>query len=129
MAWAVVFYGVAIVIAAWLAGETRPAVAIRRWLAPAFSERLGVVSAVVAVLFLLLILWGPTPALQQWWGILLAAALIALGVWALRRETLREFPDAGVATQWPDMRASWNRLRGGSRGGGSEPPAPPAPPA
>jgi hypothetical protein len=126
VAWAVIFYGVALVIAAWLAGETRPAVAIRRWLAPAFSERLGVVSAVVAVLFLLLILWGPTPALQQWWGILLAAALIALGVWALRKETLQEFPDAGTATQWPDMRASWNKLRGGSKGGGSEPPAPPA---
>jgi hypothetical protein len=72
------------------------------------------------ILFLLLILWGPTPALQQWWGILLAAALIAVGVWALRRETLKEFPDAGTATDWPDVRASWNKLRGGSKGGGSE---------
>jgi hypothetical protein len=127
VAWAVIFYGVALVIAAWLAGSTRPATAIRRWLAPAFSERLGVVSAIGAILFLLLILWGPTPALQQWWGILLAAALLALGFWALRRETLQEFPDAGVATQWPDMRTGWNKLRG--KGGGSEPPAPPAPPA
>ena len=128
VAWAIIFYGVALVIAAWLAGSTRPATAIRRWLAPAFSERLGVVSAIGAILFLLLILWGPTPALQQWWGILLAAALLALGFWALRRETLQEFPDAGVATQWPDMRTGWNKLRG-AKGGGSEPPAPPAPPA
>ncbi len=129
VAWAIIFYGVALVIAAFLAGATRPATALRRWLAPAFNGRLGVVSAAVAFLFLLLILWGPTPALQQWWGILLAAALIALGVWALRRETLQEFPDAGTATQWPDMRASWNKMRGGSKGGGSEPPAPPAPSA
>ena len=122
VAWAIIFYGVAVVIAAWLAGSTRPAVAIRRWLAPAFNERLGVVSAVVAVLFLLLILWGPTPALQQFWGILLAAALIVYGVWALRRETLQEFPDAGTATQWPDVRGGWNKLRGGSKGGGTGPP-------
>jgi len=129
VAWAIVFYGVVLVIAAWLAGETRPATAIRRWLAPAFAERVGIVITVAVILYLLLILWGPTPALQQWWGILLGAALFALGFWALRRETLREFPDAGAATQWPDLRASWNRLRGGDKGGGSEPPAPPAPPA
>ena len=129
VAWAIVFYGVVLVIAAWLAGETRPATAIRRWLAPAFAERVGIVVTVAVILYLLLILWGPTPALQQWWGILLGAALFALGFWALRRETLREFPDAGATTQWPDLRASWNRLRGGDKGGGSEPPAPPAPPA
>jgi len=129
VAWALIFYGVFVVIAAWLAGSTRPAVAIRRWLAPAFNERIGVVWGVVAVLFLLLILWGPTPALQQWWGILLAAALIAFGVWSLRRETLAEFPDAGGTTQWPDIRATWDRMRGGSKGGGSEPPAPAAPSA
>jgi len=128
VAWAIVFYGVFLVIAAWLAGGTRPATAIRRWLAPAFNERLGVVIAAVVVLYLLLILWGPTPALQQWWGILLGAALVAVGFWALRRETLQEFPDAGGTTQWPDMRGGWNKLRGG-KGGGSEPPAPPAPPA
>jgi hypothetical protein len=123
VAWAIILYGAFVVIAAWLAGTTRPAVAIRRWLAPAFKERLGVVIAVWVILFLLLILWGPTPALQQWWGILLAAALLAFGFWALRRETLQEFPDAGTTTQWPDLRGGWNKLRG--KGGGSEPPAPP----
>ncbi len=126
VAWAIVIYGVAAVIAAWLAGRTRPAVAIRRWLAPSFSDRAGIVWAVVAVLFLLLILWAPTPALQQWWGILLAAVLVAFGVWALRRETLQEFPDAGGTAGSIDLRASWSKLRGGSKDGGSEPPAPPA---
>jgi hypothetical protein len=99
VAWAIIIYGVAAVIAAWLAGSTRPATWIRRGLAPAFRERLGLVIAVVVFLYLLVILWGPTPALQQWWGMLLLAALIAFGFWALRRETLQEFPEVGVPTQ------------------------------
>ena len=122
VAWALILYGVAVVIAAWLAGPTRWATGFRRWLAPAFTEHMGYVAGVVAFLYLLLLLWGPTRGLQQWWGILIFAALIAGGIWALRRETLREFPDAGVATQWPDVRGGWNKLRGGSKGGGSEPP-------
>jgi hypothetical protein len=122
LAWTIIFYGVAVVIAAWLGGSTRPATAIRRWLAPEFRERLGFVIAGVTILFLLLILWGPTPATRQWWGILFFAALVGLGFWMLQRETLQEFPDGGTATERLDLRASWNRLRGGSKGGGSEPP-------
>lgn len=122
LAWTIIFYGVAVVIAAWLGGSTRLATWIRRWLAPEFRERLGFVIAGVTILFLLLILWGPTPATRQWWGILLFAALIALGFWVLRRETLEEFPDTGTSAERLDLRASWNRLRGGPKSGGSEPP-------
>jgi hypothetical protein len=46
----------------------------------------------VGFIFLLLVLWGGTHALREWWGILLLGGLIALGVVALRRETLKEFP-------------------------------------
>ncbi len=49
---------------------------------------------ILAGLYLLVILWGPTHALQTWWGILLFGALIAVGFEALRRQTLAEFPDA-----------------------------------
>ncbi len=123
VAWAIVFYGIVILISAWIAGRTRPAVAVRRWLAPALAGHLGVVVTCAIFLYLMLILWGPTAALQQWWGILLAAAFFSLGFWALRRETLREFPNAGVTTEWPNFRASWNKMRGGgSQGGGPEPP-------
>jgi hypothetical protein len=53
--------------------------------------------------FLLLVLWGGTHALRTWWGILLLGGLIALGIVALRRQTLREYPEprpkpAGDAT-------------------------------
>jgi hypothetical protein len=47
-----------------------------------------------AVAYLLLVLWGPTHALRVWWGILLLAALLAIGIVALRRQTRAEFPAA-----------------------------------
>ncbi len=89
---ALVVYGAVGLVGAWLAGPTRWATGIRRRLAPSCRNRPGVVFGVVAFLYLLLVLWGPTPALQRWWGILLLGGLVFLGVWALRRETLREFP-------------------------------------
>jgi heme/copper-type cytochrome/quinol oxidase subunit 3 len=89
---ALVIYGVVALVGAWLAGPTRPAVAIRQRLAPTFRNRPGVVYGVVGVVYLLVILWAPTPALSRWWGILLFAALIAIGIAALQRQTVKEFP-------------------------------------
>jgi hypothetical protein len=89
---AAIFYGVIGLIGALLAGPTRAAVAIRRRLAPTVSEHPGTAWGAVAVLFLLLVLWGPTHALKTWWGILLLAGLLALGLWALLRDMRKEFP-------------------------------------
>jgi hypothetical protein len=88
--WAAVAYGVVIVLGALLAGPHRAAVAVRRRLAPTLNERPAVVWAVVAVVYLALIAWGPTHALRTLWGIVLLAALIAGGLVALRHQTLRE---------------------------------------
>ncbi len=90
--WAAVLYGVMAVTGAILAGPTKAAVAVRRWIAPVLNERPGITWASVGAAFLLLVLWGGTHALRTWWGILLLGALIAIGVIALRRQTLREFP-------------------------------------
>jgi MFS family permease len=87
-----ILYGLATVLAASLAGPTRPAYRLRSWLAPELNEHPGTVAAVVGSLYLLLILWGPTHALRMWWGILLFAALIAAGLYDLRKQTLLEFP-------------------------------------
>ena len=87
---ALIIYGIVGLVGAILAGPTRPAVAARRWLAPNFRDRAAVVWGAVAVLYLLLIWWGPTPALHRWWGILLLAGLLAIGLAALQRQTLRE---------------------------------------
>jgi hypothetical protein len=90
-----ILYGAIAVLGAVLAGATRPAVAARGYIAPWLNERIWLVAGIVAVAYLALVLWGPTHALRQWWGILLFAALIALGVYLLRTQTLAE-AEAGV---------------------------------
>lgn len=94
LAAAMLVYGLILVAAAWLGGSTRPAIATRRALAPSLRFHLAAVYGVVAILFLLVLLWGPTPATRRAIGILVLAALIVLGVELLRRQTAREFPDA-----------------------------------
>lgn len=87
-----VLYGLLTVLGAVLAGPTRAATAVRRWLAPYLNERQVLSWVVLAALYGLVLLWGPTPALQKWWGIVIFGALIAFGHVALRRETMKEFP-------------------------------------
>jgi hypothetical protein len=89
IATAVLAYGVVIVAAAWLAGPTRGAVAARRALAPHLREPWAAYGT-VAVLVLLLLAWGPTPATRHAVPMVLLTALLALGVTALRRQTARE---------------------------------------
>jgi hypothetical protein len=94
---AALLYGAIAVLGAVLAGPSSPAVWLRQRLAPVLNERQGIVWGVVAFVYLLLILWGGTHALRVWWGILLIGGLIALGVVALRRQTLQEFPSGAAA--------------------------------
>jgi hypothetical protein len=93
---ATLLYGLVAAFGAILAGPTRIATRLRGWLAPVLNEQPAAAWGAVAFLYLLAILWGGTHALRVWWGILLLGGLIAFGVVALRRETLREFP-AGAA--------------------------------
>jgi hypothetical protein len=92
IAWTAIGYGAIVILAAWLAGPTRAAVAVRRRLAPSLRDHPGLVYAIVGGLFLLVVAWGPTPAFRQPWAILVFAALTGLGVEAFRRLTVREFP-------------------------------------
>jgi hypothetical protein len=89
---AMLIYGIVIVTAAWLAGPMRSAVAVRRLLAPPLRDRVGMVYGAVGFVYLLVLAWGPTPALRNLIPILLIGILLALGVAALRRQTAREFP-------------------------------------
>jgi hypothetical protein len=93
---ATLLYGLVAAFGAILAGPTRIATRLRGWLAPVLNEQPAAAWGAVAFLYLLAILWGGTHALRVWWGILLLGGLIAFGMVALRRETLREFP-AGAA--------------------------------
>jgi len=91
---ALLAYGLVLVAAAWLAGDTRPAVAVRRWLAPTLRDRPAAAYGVVFGVLLLVIVWGPTAATRQIAYIVLFVVLLVLGVEALRRQTAREFPSA-----------------------------------
>jgi len=97
VALAILVYGLVLLLGALLAGPTRWATWIRAKLAPVMRERPLIVYAVVALIFLLVLLWSPTDSDRGIWGTLVLAALVALGVWALRRQTLKEFPAASSA--------------------------------
>jgi hypothetical protein len=117
--WAAVLYGVIAALGAVLAGPTSLATRLRSSAAPVLNERQGIVWAGVGFVYLLAVLWGGTHALRTWWGILLLGGLIAIGVVAFRRQTLREFPGASVepeplaaaAGTSPSSAAEIDRLR------------------
>jgi hypothetical protein len=94
--WAVVLYGLILVLASVLAGPWRAAVSLRREMAPVLNQRQEYAWGAVAIVYLLVVLWGPTHALRTWWGILFIGVLLAVGVYLLRKQTLLEFPTAGL---------------------------------
>jgi hypothetical protein len=107
----VVLYGAVVVAAAWLAGPTRLAVGARRAMAPALRHEPASVYGVVGFAYLLVLLWGPTHATRQAWGIVVLALLIVFGVEVLRRQTARQFPDARRGETAARMRASITAAR------------------
>jgi hypothetical protein len=87
-----VVYGALVLLATVLAGPSRPAVAVRRWLAPSFRHHPIVVWMAALFVFLILLAWGPTAGDRRLLGVVLLAATTAVAIEALRRQTLREFP-------------------------------------
>jgi hypothetical protein len=88
---ALIAYGFLAILAAFLAGPSRPATAIRRWAAPTMKDHPALVYAAAAVLFLIVIAWGPTNATRQLVGTLILAAVFFAGIEIWRRQTIREF--------------------------------------
>jgi hypothetical protein len=88
-----VVYGALVLIATALAGPNRPALAFRRWLAPIFRHHPVAVWATGIGLFLLLIAVGPRAGNRQLVGLAILAVTTAIAIEALRRQTLREFPE------------------------------------
>ncbi len=90
VAWALIIYGVVILIGTLLAGPWRYAVRARRAIGPTLRDHAGLAWGALAVVYLLLVLWGPVPALRNWVGVLVLAGLVALGFEAFRRVTIGE---------------------------------------
>jgi hypothetical protein len=99
IALALVFYGLFALTAGILAGPSRPAVAVRRWLAPTWRERPVVVWIGATVFFLVFLAWGPSGGARRLLGTLILAALLALALELWRRQTLREFPENDEAPE------------------------------
>jgi hypothetical protein len=111
--------GIVFVVASWLAGPGRRALAARRLLAPSLRERAWAYVG-LAVLTLVLLLTGPVGDAARF---LVVAVLVALGVvWieVMRAQTMREFPGVSGPELMDELRRTFSGWWEGARG-----PAPP----
>jgi hypothetical protein len=86
-----VIYGIVLMLAAWVAGPSRAAVALRRVSAPTMRERPAVIYGIVTLVLLGVLLLGPTDK-ERIFPLLVLFALAYVGTEVLRRQTAREFP-------------------------------------
>ena len=106
---AMVFYGILIVLGAWLAGPMGAARSCRRTLTPLLRERTNAYAA-LALLLLLLFLWSPTPGFQRLVPSIVVIVLFVVGLEGLRAQALRDFPDETTESlgerwrSWRDQR-------------------------
>lgn len=110
--WTLVGLGAIVLFAGWLAGEGRIATSVRTDLAP-YIARWEISYGVAAALFLLLLLWAPTVQTTRVPLMLAAAIVLAFGVELLRRQVLREHPDAGDRALGEYTRERFGRARTG----------------
>jgi hypothetical protein len=115
---ACIFYGVVMVLGAWLAGHTTWAVSVRRFLAPYLRETALAYAAFAVLLLVVIAWWAPTPAMRNPVTAILLALLLTGGFEGLRRVTAREFPP-GSPTEAVTAPSPTE----------PSPPAPPTPPA
>jgi hypothetical protein len=108
-AWAVVAIGLIALLGVWLLGPGSRGTAVRRWLAP-YLRQPGLTYGVAALLFALLLLWGPISYVKKPSTVLVLAVLSALGVETLRRTTAREAPGAVASEAFAGIRRSAERL-------------------
>ncbi len=91
---AFVVVGVPLIVAAWFAGPARLAVKARRTIAPFLRDHADWTFGIVALVMILIFIWGPIPAMHRPAGIIVFLALALGGTAVLRQQTAREFPDA-----------------------------------
>lgn len=113
----IVFMGILLVIAALIAGPSRPARGGRRAVAPFLRDHPGGAYAVTLGLLALLFIWDPIHATGTPAGIIVFTVVGLVGMFVLRRQTMQEFPEArpGDATHrvraWIDERRQRRQQR------------------
>jgi len=119
MAWGAILTAIPLILAALLAGPTKVATSSRRALAPWLREQRGVTYGVVGFVVLVLILWAPLHWMQLPIPVLVMILLVILGVELLRRQTMREFPDAPLPDLGERMAALGASAKGAAQKGGT----------
>jgi hypothetical protein len=105
-AWLLITWG-AIIVAGMLAiGPNRIATWARRTAAPVLNADRTVFWVGAAVLYLLVLLIVPSPALRLWWSVIVIGAVVALGLEYLRSRSLAEFPDLQLDVDVDGMKNS-----------------------
>jgi hypothetical protein len=89
---AMIFYGLFIVIGAWLCGQMGFARTARRAITPILERRV-VAYAALGLLLLVLFIWSPTPGFERLPTALLLIALSIVGLEFLRHRAITDFPD------------------------------------
>ena len=114
-AWSLTAIAILMLLGTWLAGPGARATGLRRWSAPTLREHPEFVWGTFAFIVLLVLIWGPTQATRDLLGIVVFVGLAALGLWAFRRLTVEEFPEA-TRTKL-DLRGAigWGRSRDDDR--------------
>ena len=90
MGWAALIYGILIVAFAWLLGDHRWAVAIRRVMTPVFDLSAGAVAGGTAVLLLVLWAWSPGRVFESWATGLTFVGLVIAAIVVLRQRVRAE---------------------------------------
>jgi hypothetical protein len=105
-AWLLITWGAIIVAGMLVIGPNRVATWARRTAAPVLNADRTVFWVGAAVLYLLVLLIVPSPALRLWWSVVIIGAVVALGLEYLRNRSLAEFPDVQLDVDVDGMKNS-----------------------
>jgi len=92
-----IVFGLLVALAAVLAGPTKAAVTLRRWIAPHARSNPAALWGAALLIFLALIAWAPVAAFHKPLGVLVFALLFAAGTELYRRQLLEEDLDSPAA--------------------------------
>ena len=90
---AMIGYGIAIVIGAWLAASGAISSSVRRSITPFIRDR-AVLYPILLFIVLMVFVWSPTEGTRRLIPSLLLIVLLVAGAEALRAQARKEFPDA-----------------------------------
>jgi hypothetical protein len=111
-AWGSIVFGLFVVTGGWLVGPGRRATVLRRVSAPALREHAIAFRVGLALLILLLVMWGPVPWTRSIWPLLIFTIAAFIWLERVRHRTLEDFGDVPAGELGRSVRARWGRRPG-----------------